>query len=271
MKIACSTFMAPGETIREKLANLERLGYEGVEVRLMQQEATPEVVAEYEEAFAGSPLGIGAVIAPSPAYAVLFDSAESRDIKLAGAKRALEIGAQLGAGSFITPEYRPQSPIPLWDPPKRLSPREEELYYSFMAEVAEHAEKLSTIALLEPINRYETHFYYSIADAMAVCDRVGSPRVRIAIDFFHMNIEEADIPKSIEGAAGYVRHVQLGDSNRELPGKGHTDFRAGFAALRKIGYEGYMALECRLPADPERELRECVHYLRRCLQDSLTL
>jgi len=263
--------MAPGNTIREKLANLERLGYEGVEVRLLLQEATPEVVAEYEEALAASSLGIGAVIAPGPAYALSFDSEESKEIKLEGAKRALEIGAQLGAASFITPEYSPQSPLPLWYPAKRLSPREEELFYSFMAEVAEHAEKLATTALLEPINRYETHFYYSIADVMAVCDRVGSPRIRMVIDFFHMNIEEADIPRSIESAAGYVQHVQLGDNNRELPGKGQTDFRAGFAALRKIGYDGYMALECRLPADPEQELAACARYLRRCLEESLAL
>ena len=271
MKIACSTYMAPGRSIREKLTNLERLGFEGVEVRLLLQEATPAVVAEYEQALAESPLGVGAVIAPGPAYALAFDSEESKNLKLEGAKRALEIGAQLGAGSFITPEYRPQSPLPLWEPPRRLAPREDELFYSFMAEVAEYAEKLGTTALLEPINRYETHYYYSIPDVMAVCDRVGSPRVRMVIDFFHMNIEEADIPKSIESAAGYVYHVQLGDNNRELPGKGHTDFRAGFAALRKIGYEGYMALECRLPADPERELTECAQYLRQCLQDSLTL
>lgn len=271
MKIACSTFIAPGNTIQEKLANLERLGYEGVEVRLLQQEATPEVVAEYAEALARSPLGIGAVIAPSPAYAIPFDSQESKNIKLEGAKRALEIGAQLGAGSFITPEYSPQSPLPLWYPARRLTLKEEELFYSFMAEVAEHAERLSTTALLEPINRYETHFYHSTSDVMAILDRVGSPRVRMVIDFFHMNIEEADIARSIESAASYVSHVQLGDSNRELPGKGHTDFRAGFAALRKIGYDGYMALECRLPADPERELAECARYLRQCLQDSLTL
>ena len=97
----------------------------------------------------------------------------------------------------------------------------------------------------------------------------GSPRVRIAMDFFHMNIEEANLAQSIENAAGYVDHVQLGDSNRELPGKGHTDFTAGFAALRKIGHLGYMALECRQPADPERQLSECAAYLRRCLQDGL--
>jgi sugar phosphate isomerase/epimerase len=89
------------------------------------------------------------------------------------------------------------------------------------------------------------------------------------VDFFHMSIEEPDIAASIESAAGFVRHVQVGDSNRQLPGYGHTDFTSGFAALRRIGYDGYLALECRIPDDPEQELPACVRYLSQCLEDSL--
>ena len=264
MKIACSTFMAPGDTIREKLANLERFGFEGVEVRILAEEATPELVAEYEEALSESPLGVGAVIVPGSSYALPLDSEESRQIKLAAAKRALEIGTRFGGGVFITPEYKPQ-PLPLWYPPPRMTPRERETYYSFLAEVAEHAAKVGGFALLEPINRYETHFYHNVAQVLDVINDVGSERIRLVIDFFHMNIEEADIPSSIESAAGYVRHVQLGDNHRQLPGNGHTDFASGFAALKRIGYDGFMALECQIPADPERELPACAQFLRQCL------
>ncbi len=265
MKIACSTFMAPGDTIREKLANLERFGFEGVEVRILEREATPELVAEYESALAESPLSVGAVIIPGPSYALPFDSEESIRVKLEAAKRALEIGTRLGGGVFVTPEYRPQ-PLPLWNPAPRMSPQEREIYYGFLGEIAEHAAKIDGFALLEPINRYETHFYYTVAQVLEVIDDVGSERIRLVMDFFHMNLEEADIPASIEGAAGYVRHVQLGDSNRQLPGYGHTDFRSGFAALKRIGYGGCMALECQIPADPERELPACVQFLRHCVR-----
>jgi sugar phosphate isomerase/epimerase len=70
---------------------------------------------------------------------------------------------------------------------------------------------------------------------------------------------------SIEAAGACIGHVQLGDSNRELPGQGHTDFAAGFAALRRAGYEGYLALECRIPPEPERDLAACAAYLRGCM------
>jgi sugar phosphate isomerase/epimerase len=136
------------------------------------------------------------------------------------------------------------------------------LLLDYLGQIAEHAEKVSVTAVLEPINRYETSFYHSLDDVVAVCDRVGSERVKIVADFFHMQIEERDIAASIEGAAGYIHHVQLGDSNRELPGQGHTDFRSGFAALQRTGYDGYLALECRIPRDPERELAECARFLR---------
>ncbi|MGQ9586102.1 MAG: TIM barrel protein [Anaerolineae bacterium] len=270
MKIACSTMVAPGATFREKLANLQRYGFEGVEVRLLETEATPQRLAELEEALAESPLGVGAVIMPGSSYTIPLDSEEAKRAKLACAKKGLELGARVRAGTFITPEYRPQ-PLSLWYPPAKLTAEERELFYSFLAEVVEYAEKISAVGLLEPINRYETHFYHCIAEVMEVIEAIGSERLRIVVDFFHMNIEEADIASSIESAAGYIRHVQLADSNRLVPGRGHTDFRSGFAALKRIGYDGYLALECRIPDDPERELPACVRYLSRCLEDSLSL
>ncbi len=111
--------------------------------------------------------------------------------------------------------------------------------------------------MLEPINRYETHFYHRLDQARAVCDQIDSDRIKICADFFHMNIKEPDIAASIESSAGYIFHVQLGDSNRLLPGQGHIDFPSGFAALQRIGYDRYLALECRIQDQPERELPEC--------------
>ncbi|MEM2936505.1 MAG: sugar phosphate isomerase/epimerase, partial [Candidatus Bathyarchaeia archaeon] len=94
---------------------------------------------------------------------------------------------------------------------------------------------------------------------------VGREHVKIMADFFHMSIEEADIPASIKKAADYIVHVHLADSNRLLPGHGHTDFKRGFAALKKIGYRNFMALECGIPGDPEIELPKCVKYLKQLI------
>ncbi|HXZ44935.1 MAG TPA: sugar phosphate isomerase/epimerase family protein [archaeon] len=269
MKLACSSRIAPGSTYREKVASLERFGFAGIEARLPEDEATPERVEEVEEALAHSSVRACSLIVPGPVYVAPLDSEDAKQRKLEKGKSALRIGARLGAPVFIAPEYRPQSPLPLFDPPRSLDARERELFFSFLRDIAECAEKVAAVALLEPINRYETHYYHRLEEAVAVCQQIGSPRVKVVADFFHMNIEEADIPASIARAAGYIGHVQLADSNRLLPGQGHTDFTAGFTALRQIGYDGYMALECRIPAQPERELPECVRYLRQCLGESL--
>jgi sugar phosphate isomerase/epimerase len=259
--------MAPGDTFREKLDNLARLGYEGVEIRLLEEEATPERLDEIEEALASSPVRACSLLLPSPAYARRLEWGEVLEVRLANARRALEIGGRLGVGTFVTPEYLPQSPLPLWYRPGPIAERHDdmELLVRLFGEALEHAEKVGATVLLEPINRYETRFCHNLADGVAVCERMGSDRLRLVADFFHLNIEEVDPAASIEAAAGHIAHVQLGDSNRELPGLGHTDFVSGFAALEKIGYEGHMALECRLPRDPERELAGCAAFLQECI------
>ncbi len=120
MKLACNTWMLPGNNYREKFANLVRYGFEGYELRLPEDEATPDRLAEIEEALEGKSIGLGCVIFPCAAFAVPMTSEESKCDKLKGARKALEIGARLGGPVMVTPEYRPQSPLPLWHRPRPL-------------------------------------------------------------------------------------------------------------------------------------------------------
>lgn len=263
--------MAPGACFKVKVENLERYGFEGIELRILLDEATPKYLNEIEQAMSNSPLQVCSVIAPGSAYQLPLDSLESKEAKLAGAKSALDIGARFNAGSFITIEYKPQFPLPLWYRLKPLGAREKELFFTLLNEVVDYAEKVGAYALLEPINRYESHYYNRIEEVKAVIDKVGSPRLKIAPDFFHMNIEEVDMAASIREAAGDIMHIQLGDSNRELPGRGHTDFARGFAALRSIGYDRFLAIECRLPENPDVDFPDCVGYLGRCLEESKSI
>src|SRR5215203_253295 len=86
--------------------------------------------------------------------------------------------------------------------------------------------------------------------------------VGIMADFFHMNIEEADIAASIRAAGQHIVHVHVADSNRLQPGKGHLDFRPGFAALKEAGYEGYLGIECGVAGPYEESLAESAALLR---------
>ena len=140
-----------------------------------------------------------------------------------------------------------------------------DLLVTLLRPLAREAADLGVCILIEPLVRYESNFPQDLAEAAAICDEVDSPGLKLMADFFHMNVEEADIAASLTAAARHVRHIHLADSNRQVPGRGHTDFVSGFRALRAIGYEGYGALECSVAEPRDQTLQETAHYLRRCL------
>jgi sugar phosphate isomerase/epimerase len=123
-------------------------------------------------------------------------------------------------------------------------------YVEALAIVGPHAESLGMSVVIEPLVRYETHLINRLEQAVEIAKSVGSPGVGVMADFFHMNVEEADVAASITVAGRWIQHVHLADSNRLNPGRGHTDFKPAMQALRSIGYEGTMALECKLADGP---------------------
>ena len=185
---------------------------------------------------------------------------EGRDAAVKQMKQWLECAAELGAIGATT-AIRPEIAHP--DSPRTLHELEMEIVVEQLCRVATTAEETGTAVILEPLNRYESHFLNTLEQGVEICRAVGSPGVKIMADFFHMNIEEIDIAQSIEEAADYISYVHLADSNRFQPGAGHLDFRPGLAALKRVGYMGFMTLECRIKGeDKARALVECAQHVR---------
>ena len=98
--------------------------------------------------------------------------------------------------------------------------------------------------------------------AAALVAEVGLPSVAVIGDFFHMSIEESDPAQALRDVAPVLRHLQLGDTNRLEPGAGHYDWQSSLAALSEIGYDGWMAMECRLSGPPADVLPRVSRLLR---------
>ena len=58
-----------------------------------------------------------------------------------------------------------------------------------------------------------------------------------------MNIEESDVAQAIIDAGKHTGHVHYADSNRSAMGMGHTDPAPIIAALKQVGYSGYLSAE----------------------------
>ncbi|MHB8089472.1 MAG: sugar phosphate isomerase/epimerase family protein, partial [Anaerolineaceae bacterium] len=103
--------------------------------------------------------------------------------------------------------------------------------------------------------------YHKLSEAAEILDEVDNRNLGILADVFHINIEEADTEKAILDAKDWIKHVQLGDNNRLLPGQGQFHFEPFFNGLKKIGYTGYLAFECIAPMGELGPLRESLEYL----------
>ena len=70
---------------------------------------------------------------------------------------------------------------------------------------------------LEPLNRFETYFLNRCEQALALADAVGGD-CGVALDTFHMNIEESDLLGAIRAAGDRLVDFHVADNNRMPPG-----------------------------------------------------
>ena len=152
--------------------------------------------------------------------------------------------------------------LPPFEPP-RTEEEDREVLLAGLTELGEHARKEGVTLFLEPLNRYEDHMVNRLEQAADLIRAVGLPSVRIGIDSYHMNIEETDPAAAILAHADVIGHAQVSDSNRFQPGAGHLDWHAWLGALHTIGYDGHLALECRLTGDPLEAVRSVPGFLKR--------
>ena len=261
MKLSSQEKMVPGAELGEKLDNLAEYGYEGIEFGGNGLEERQDEIVKATE---NHPVKASTICAGYPGC-LLDSDPDQRELAIAGIRSLLKVGAAIGAVGLIMVPVFGAPRISDLSPYKTTTELETELLVEILKDLGGYAEEVGSIVLLEPLNRYETHFIKSLNDGVEICKRVGSPNVAIMADFFHMSLEERNISESIEAAGKHIRHVHLADSTRELPGYGHTDFAAGFAALKRIGYRGYMALECRVPGPGEVELPKSAAYMKQWL------
>ena len=136
----------------------------------------------------------------------------------------------------------------------------------FLAEALDHLGRHATARgqtiLYEPLNRYETNLFTRAGEAAAFLDDRRVEGVKLLCDLFHMNIEEADLPAALLECGPHVGHVHWADSNRRAIGSGHTDPAPIAAALRGIGYTGYLSAEVFPIPDADTAARMTMNSIR---------
>src|SRR6266508_971834 len=123
------------------------------------------------------------------------------------------------------------------------------------------AEQHGVTICLELLNSKVDHADYQgdhTAFGVAVIKAVGSPRVKLLYDIYHMQIMEGDIIRTIRDNRDHIAHFHTGGvpGRHELDGTQELNWHAVAAAIADIGFQGYVAHEFVPSRDPLRSLRE---------------
>jgi sugar phosphate isomerase/epimerase len=126
-------------------------------------------------------------------------------------------------------------------------------------------EKTKVIIGLEPLAPVETNFLTTAAEAVELMEMVGSPQCRLHLDCKAMAAESMSAAELIRKYHAILVHFHANDPNYQGPGFGKLDFVPILAALREVGYRGWVSVETLdFSAGPERISRESIQYLQRC-------
>jgi sugar phosphate isomerase/epimerase len=264
IKISCQEQLLPGATLQDKWEFAQRAGYDAIEVRGAGAFAFRDRLPELRQAARdGVPM-------PSVCVEMLhfigdFD-AELRADAVAQLRSQLSVIAEIGGPGAVacTPaSYGMFSRrLPPFEPP-RSEAQDRAVLLDCLRTLGEHALREGVTLALEPLNRYEDHMVNRLEQAVELVDAVGLPSVRVLADTYHMNIEEDEPTSALLRAAAHLGHVQVSDSNRLQPGAGHIDWSALLGTLDAIGYDGHVALECRLRGEPAAAVAAVPGFLRR--------
>jgi sugar phosphate isomerase/epimerase len=258
MRLAAQEHLIPGETLTEKWNVIQKLGYEGIELRGLGDFAFEKRLSELQKARKDG--------AYFPCVCVImshfigdFDKAKRRDAT-ENMKSLLSVIAEVGGKGAITPaSYGMHSNrLPPFKAP-RSSEEDELVLIEGLQELGEHAAKHRVEVFLEPLNRYEDHMLNTLEQGITLLKKVGLKSVTLMADLYHMNIEEKNSAQALIDAKDYLAHIHLADSNRLEPGQGQSDFAKIKKALERINYDGFLALECRFKDDALTALKNSIH------------
>ena len=128
------------------------------------------------------------------------------------------------------------------------------------------AEERGVTVCMELLNSKVNHKDYMCDHTgwgVEMCKRVGSPRVKLLYDIYHMQIMEGDVIRTIRDNFAFLGHFHTGGvpGRHELDETQELNWHAVMMAIAELGYTGFVAHEFVPAKDPmtslERAFQVC--------------
>lgn len=137
-----------------------------------------------------------------------------------------------------------------------------------LKKIAGHAEKKKVTLCLEMLNSrvniemkgHPDYFCDKIETAVEICKKIGSERVKVLFDIYHVQIMEGDLIARIKEFHPYIGHYHTAGvpGRNELDGPQEINYPAVMRAIAETGFEGYVGQEFIPTADKLASLNQAV-------------
>jgi len=246
MKFAICNEIFKGWKLEDTLACAARLGYSGVEIApftladsvtdisATERQAMREAAAHSEIEIAG----IHWVLVKPEGLYVNHPDAALRERTAKYFRDLVDFCADLGGKVMVVGSPKQRNVLPgvtreqAWDWAAA----------TFRSAVAQAEQRNITICF-EPLAPAETNFINTAAEALQFIQQVPSPRFKIILDVKAMCSETKPIPQIIRESWPHFAHFHANDRNLKGPGFGEVDFKPIAAALKEVGYQGFVSVE----------------------------
>jgi protein FrlC len=271
MKLAFNTWVyssfpvwVPAYPLEETIKRLARIGYDGIEIGAAAPHAYPQYLnkerrREIKKTLDGNGIAVSAMLpAPGggPGFNVASPLAEERQNAIEQYKQVAELCADLGgqtllyvAGWQIFGTDRRQA----WDWSRDA-----------LRQIAQSAAGLGVTVAIEPTPT-DSNLIESCDDAIELMEAVAAPNVKLMFDTIHV-LYRNEVPTDYVYRMGpNLGYVHLAELDRLAPGQGRCDFVGLVAALKEIGYDGYLSMEIgfnRRDVEADKVAREAYEYMK---------
>jgi D-psicose/D-tagatose/L-ribulose 3-epimerase len=236
-----------GRSFAETCRSIRAAGYDGIEIAPFTLAEDPAQIAasqrrEYRDIMTSEGLEFAGLhwlmVAPKGLHVTGPDAA-LREKSWLHIRNLIDLCADLGPNGVMT----------FGSPKQRcatggLTPAEAARHMTEgLASVSQHAEERGACVLLEALPADQCDVIQTLAEAVAIVRKIGSPGIQTLFDV-HNAIDEAEShPALIERYFEHIRHVHVNELDGKYPGAGSYDFKPVLSALKRLDYRRWVSVE----------------------------
>ncbi|MDB5075577.1 MAG: sugar phosphate isomerase/epimerase [Chloroflexi bacterium] len=254
----------PAYPLEETIKRLARIGYDGIEIGAASPHAYPDYLSaerrrEIKQVLDDNGIALSSMLpAPGggPGFNVASPSAEERRHTIEHYKQVVELCAQWGGATVLY--------VAGWQVFGTSQEQAWEWSREALREIAVTAASYGVTIAVEPTSM-DSNLVESCAGALRMMRESEAPNVKVMFDTIHAMYRN-EVPSDYVYEMGeHLHHIHLADTDRLPPGAGRGDFVSVIAALKEIGFKGYVTMEIgfnRRDSEPDKVARQAYEYIK---------